>query len=693
MSKKKQEEAAEQLHSDDDVDFEHIKDLMGPPPLEAPSSEIAVEQPVEPVDSEVKEPKEATTAPPLDTAELEEQFAQNLSVKNDEKVAVEVVPESEMAEELPLTKPTGKPEPDTGLISSEDFSEADLPIVARDDPELDKVIDDIVAKESDELLEAKDEKQAKFAKPKKAKLHTKLKNAWKWWWGNPKTRNLSIFLIVCGILAAGIAPASRYFLLNTFGVRASASIRVIDQNTTQPLKNVDVTLAGVSGKTDADGNVRLDHLKLGKTELVLKKRAFAEKRDQITVGWGSNPLDESSMVVTGTAYSLKLVDFFSGKPYEKIEVTSGEFSAVSDQDGKVSLAIDKVSDVDPEITIDNPGFRLEKFSPGDTAEQEIKLVPRKSHVFVSKRSGNYDLYKIDADGKNESVLLEATGKERDDLYIVPHPSDNVVAYVSTRDGQRNKDGYLLNSLYIIDVANAERTRVALTEAVQVVGWYGKKLLYVAITEGASANNPNRQKIFSYDQESEEKKELATANYFNDVLYANGSIYYAPSTALQTQNVEEGIYKIELSNGEKARLFDKEVWNAFRTEFDKLSLSVQQDWYELKLGEKSLTKVAGAPPVLRSREYAESPDSSNYLWVDERDGKGVLLRYDRESKKDETITERSGIRYPASWLGNRVLVYRVADGREVADYIVSLDGGEPTKLRDVTNTGSADHSGY
>lgn len=81
------------------------------------------------------------------------------------------------------------------------------------------------------------------------------------------------------------------------------------------------------------------------------------------------------------------------------------------------------------------------------------------------------------------------------------------------------------------------------------------------------------------------------------------------------------------------------------------------------------------------------------WVDERDGKGVLLNYEHDTKQEKTLQAQGGIKSPIRWLDEDHVVYRVADGRETADYVMSLSGGEPKKVRDVTNTAGIDRWYY
>ena len=196
---------------------------------------------------------------------------------------------------------------------------------------------------------------------------------------------------------------------------------------------------------------------------------------------------------------------------------------------------------------------------------------------------------------------------------------------------------------------------------------------------------------SYDIESGSEKELATTNYFNDIVSVNGVIYYSP--AIYQINGKVGLYRINADGTNKKTIFDKEVWNIFRTAYDKFSFSVGQDWYELSLASDEVKKVGGAPAVLKSKIYINSPNGKQSIWVDERDGKSVLLNYTLDQKTDKVLITESGIRNPIYWLDDDHLVYRIADGTEVADYIMSLSGGAPKKIRDVTNTVGIDRWYY
>lgn len=568
-----------------------------------------------------------------------------------------------------------------------------------DDPATGKIVDAIVAEEADELLAAEDERAGKDPQAPKllaaqSRPKSKLKVFFKAWFGNKLYRRLTILAVVVALATAATVPTSRYFLLNTAGVRASSSMVVLDQATKQPLKNVEVSLGGQTAKTDKEGKVQLDRIKLGSQQLSIKKVAYGELNKDLNIGWGSNPLGEMSLTPIGSRYTFSLSDFLAGNPIAKAEAASGEASAVTNAKGEAVLSIPHTDDPEIEITITAENYRTEVFKIPNTtkASQQIKLVPARKMVFVSKRSGIYDVYKIDVDGKNEQKILPGTGSEQpDNMTIVSHPTKELVAFVSSRGNVRNKDGFLLSTLNIINLSDDSTTKIRQSERIQIIDWIGDRLVYVAVAEGVSAASPQRHRLLTYDLKEEQGRELASTNYFNDVMVARGAIYYSP--AIYKINGAVGLFRINADGSGKKTISDKEAWNLFRTSFDRISVSVGQDWYDYNIPDGKYSKAAGAPPALISRLYIDSPDDSRSAWVEDRDGKGTLLIYDHKSKEDKVIHAQSGLKNPVRWLDNDHLVYRVTGGEETADYVLSLKGGSPQKIIDVTNTAGTDRWYY
>lgn len=594
-------------------------------------------------------------------------------------------PEPSTAPEIDDTPAEQKEALDIGEMavkSETEAAESDDDAVA--DPVTDEAVDDIAAKESDELLKSQDEKIAEVSAPKDAKKHY-LRRFFAAWWHNKYARNTTLLLLFIGLVVTGGIPKSRYFVLNNVGIRSKASIRVLDGSTFRPLKNVSVRLSNGEGLTDIDGNVEFHHLKLGSTQITIEKRGFASVTEPITVGWGSNPYGDKSLTATGTQFTIIVSDFLSKTPLENIEAVSGEASALSDKDGKIVLTLGK-EDFAEEAKIQASGYREETIKLPEDEKQEITiaLVPSRIHAFISKRSGKYDVYKMAIDGKDEAVVLPGTGTEREDISLVQHPSHDLTALVSTRSGKRNANGYLLGDLTIINLANESTVTVTQIEKIRIIGWVDDRLIYVQTAVGESAGNPNREKLMAYHYLDKTNKELSTANYFNDVLLINGSIYYAPSN-LYLLPTDVGFYKINPDGSNKQQITDKQVWNFYRTEYYKLNLAVEDNWYDYEVGKNSTTKASGPPIVQQTKLFADSPDKTHSLWVDTRDGKGVLISYDVASKSEKVLLTLAGLKNPVYWVNNTTIVYRINTNSETADYVVSTLGGDPKKLVDVTDS--------
>lgn len=522
----------------------------------------------------------------------------------------------------------------------------------------------------------------------------KFRQGWHNWWHNPLKRHLTIAGILLAVVATFGIPTSRYFVLNNLGVRSQASMVVIDDSTRQPLKNVKVVFSGQSVQTNSDGRANFANIKLGKQTLVVEKRAFAELKKNVTIGWGSNPLGEVSIMPTGSQYSFEVTDFLSGKSLAKVEAVSGDFDAQSDEKGLIKLTIeDNGEATTAEVLISLDGYRVETVNLDLNNKDVVKvaMVPAQQHVFVSKRSGRYDIYKIDADGNNETKILSGSGAERDDLVLVPHPTNGYVALVSTRENIRNSSGFLLSTLTLIDPLQNVPSKIAQSEQIQIIDWIKDRLVYVQITEGASAVNPDRQKLMSYDIASGKSTELAKANYFNDVISVNGAIYYAPSATYSDDAA--AFFKISPDGTSKKIIHDQEVWNIFRTEYDLMVISSGSDWYSLVISSGKLTKLSGEPPNLKARIYVINPDGTQALWTDDRDGKGVLLDLDVATNQDKILLQRSGLQNPVRWLNANTVVFRVSTSQETADYVLSLDGGDAQKIKDVTKSAGIDRWYY
>ncbi len=550
----------------------------------------------------------------------------------------------------------------------------------------DAVVDDIVRNEGDEALEAQDKVARQNNVVMKPKLWERLKNDWSDWWDDPRKRYISLGVIGILLICVFLFPASRAFMLNLVGMRGTVTVQVLDSKTTLPLTGADVTISGQTAATNDQGKATVQHVKLGTQQLSVRKTAFADVNEPVTIKTGSQTVPNVSLKPTGMQFSFLVVDSLTGKPIASAEVASGSASALSDKAGKVLLTAPPTTNSRLDIAVSAKGYRTEKvkFRTDSKGATTVELIPAGKDVFVSKEAGKYDLYAADLDGKNRKVILAATGTETANLTLSVSPDGQKAALVSTRDNQKNAQGYLLSTLTIVNTDGSSSQTVEHAEDITLLGWSGTKLVYGQTVAGASAANPNRQKIIVYDTNGGKKLPLASANYFNGSELVGSNVYYA--VASSDGGAAGSFNKIAVDGTGKQILANQEQWTVLRTAYDALNVqSASGAWQTYTIG--GSLKPGTAPASLSDRVYADNSDASKSLWVDQRDGKGTLLSYDTKAKKDTTLTAQAGLTYPVRWMSDTTVVYRVATQKETADYVMSTAGGQPKKITDVTATSS------
>lgn len=553
--------------------------------------------------------------------------------------------------------------------------------------EIDKAVDDIVRTESDEAIAEADAKldALKESKDKKT-FRDKIKGAFRAWWENKPVRYGTFAALFILFVGTALLPVTRYTMLNLFGVRVSTSMTVIDSQTRLPLKNINVAIQGHTTQSDEDGNVEFNDLKLGSTQLSITKIGYADNVRDIVLGWGSNPIGDQEIIATGEQFTFVLSDWLNGSKITDAEANAGENSAKADEEGKIVLTVGQEDISEVEIYIDAENYRTEKFTASELSDDqvEVKMVSSKKHTFISNRSGEYDLYKIDLDKKNEEILLKSTGKEREVPAVVNHPTRNLTAFISSRDGDENTDGFVLDGLFLIDVESGETKRIARSEQIQVLGWSGDNLVFWQVVEGTSRANPERSKIISYNERTSERTELAAANYFNDIELINGTVYYAVSSYAVPQS-QAKLYSIKIDGEEKETLKDIQTWSIYRTAYNKLLFNTEdQKWFEKLADDEELQEI-GQQPAPQALKFVDSSDGKNTAWVEIRDGKGVLLKSTTEEIKEEQVVTLAGLSEVLYWVNDTSLVFRVISNSETADYLIDFTDNQPIKITDVTAT--------
>jgi len=542
-----------------------------------------------------------------------------------------------------------------------------------DDDKTDEVINEIVAKEGDDLLAAQD---AAAGKSSVRAPRPRSGGFWRRKW----LRSLLLLLILGGIVAAGVIPKSRYFVLNEAGVRSTSSLVIIDSTTQLPLKGVNVSLAGQKVETDSDGKAGFTQLRLGPAKMSVEQAGFGTITRTVVIGWGSNPLGTLALQATGVQYAIEVQDYLSEKPIEGVEATDGRVTAISAKDGKITLTLANTALAKSGVTLSKEGYRTQTISLEENTKIATKavLVPSRKAVFVVKQNGKYDVLKSDLDGQNREILLAGTGTETSNISLVVSPDGNRAALVSTRDGKHDTDGSLLSSLVLLNIATGDKLTIAQSAQIQLIDWIGPRLVYQAVSAGGETN---RYAVTSYNYADNTRLQLAAANNLAAVISARGAIYYAVGADAASPSLQLGLFKIGADGNGKQRLIDSEVSTVLRSAYNTLNVQTADgSWYVCDLAAGSKNQV-DTPASLANRLYLDNGDHSLSLWINQ----GALTSYEVATNKDTVVKTQSGITYPLEWIGPATALYRLAAGGETAEYAVSLLGGSAHKVADVATT--------
>lgn len=568
-------------------------------------------------------------------------------------------PDKAKSEEIEVKEVKQDSPKDTAAVTEQKAEGTDnTPPAPLEDKQTDEAVEDIIRTESDELLEAQD-----------AKTEKTLPNGKKSWWKRAWLR-WTLLVILLAAIGLMIFPTTRYWILNALGVRVSASVQVIDATTGQPLKNVTVSIENSQSVTDAEGKATVEKVKLGPGTLKLERIAFASLERQVVLGLGTNPLGKFEMEAIGAQYTVIVRDYASNQPIAGAEASNGQAVARSDDTGKIVLTLDKSDGSDVVATLTAPGYRNEEVTIKAATTNEAIMIPSTKAVFVSKESGKYDVYSMCADGKDKKVILAGTGLETGNIGLAVSPDGQRAALVSTRDNVRTADGRLLNTLTLINVVNGDTVVLDRGEQIQLMDWVDSRVIYHMVANGA-ADAADRNRINSYDYKTDSRAQLGAANQIRSAASALGMVYYTDGA---------NYFRITADGKNKQAILDKEVWASYRTAYDELSLQTPTSWYKVVLSSGAVTEIS-EPSVYASRIFVTNQAGKQSLWVD----KASLQLYDIAAAKSTGLHSQDGLTYPVRWLTDTAGIFRVANGQEIADYLIGSQGGTPRKLGTVTGT--------
>lgn len=534
----------------------------------------------------------------------------------------------------------------------------------------------------DEVIEQDDlnNKEAKKLAKKNAKKHLtpeEIKKAKK------KKRILIACLSVILVIGLFLVPAVRFAVLNFVGFQNDIIITVLD-NDKKPVNGAEATINGKSSvTTDIYGRVTLENVRFGKIPLVITKPGYAKVTTELHSDIRTGRAEPFTMKLIGIKIDIAVKDWLSGRPIKGVSAESGEAKALSDDSGVASLVV--MPSEEDKLTVDlkAAGYKPKKVDFDTSVRtKETLLVADAQNYFMSVRDGRHDIYSSDLDGKNVKKIIESTGKEsRELLGFAIHPDNRHAVLVANREG-KVQNSMVVAGVYLIDLKDAAITKIDEGTNVNLQGWSGKFMVYTKSNPSVRLDSKNAIELKLLNIESRFNPVITAANTISDIFtYPDMVVYHAYNPFAEEDKEARLMAYHTLSGNHQELAKDHKISYLTQPSYLNLNLMMEDgSTKSMSLPSGTMQNQAGGP--LPSRYYHTSADGKYLVWVERRDGKGVLLRRALDGGEEKVVASQGGFTDPLRSIGNKYLVIRSSTTSETADYVVDIGSGKIAKLNDV-----------
>ncbi|HEU5187562.1 MAG TPA: hypothetical protein VFT87_03595 [Candidatus Saccharimonadales bacterium] len=529
-------------------------------------------------------------------------------------------------------------------------------------------------------------------KPPQGKLKRLLKSK-KFW-----------IILVLSLLALAVAAwfiqPSRVYVVNKLGLKVPVKITTATMaeanKPSATLKNVAVTVNGADFTSNDEGVVQTQ-LPYGRVSVTASKSGY-EPASQ-TEFYDFNPFfnligaqpkngAERSLALELKSVGLPLTfgakDWLTGNPITAGKFSVGDTVAEPNAQGVVSLKVPPTDATTIKIKSAFGGtYNDIEFEAKiqETPLQTFEFVPAGKDYFVSKRSGQLAIYSSNLDGTQVTEIVPPSANETAAIGFAVSPSGKFAALTSTRDGKKDSGGQLLQKLYVVNLANNQLTVLDEGRWFDFVDWSGDTLVYTTAASATSA-----QRLSSADLAANKKIDLGTASAYGTVRVSMGvavyQVYHASGDSAAINNPE--LRTIPVKGGTEKNIGNK-VDVVTQTDFDKIAYQTSDKaWHQFDVNTSQVTNIAAPTSTERAYLGSTSPDGQTRLLIDRIDGKNTLIAENVANGQEKQLYGAAGLQAPVRWIGNTI-VFRIADAQQTADYGLSITGGQPKKITDVTHT--------
>lgn len=539
--------------------------------------------------------------------------------------------------------------------------------------------------------------QADITEPVPAKQRPKLE-------GKKKVLVIGAALVLVLAAVFGLIKPLRLAVMNLL-TSAQVQVLVIDQETKQPISDVEVSLGGqakaLQAKTDSGGQATFNNVSFGHIDLTFKKEAYETTTGSYEVTKRQTILDAAALKPTGTPVSLTAEDQIAGTPVKNFTVLikGTNASAPSNAQGVATVNVPESSAADVTLVIKAEGFNDKEIKTAikqDAAPITASLIKAGRHYFLSNRDGEVTIYSSNFDGTEAKRLVKPTGEEKDASTIFGiSPDLRYGVWVASRT-EKKLNGEPASGLYIVDLATGKlRLGDDGASSYQIIKITNDAAYYTISYQNPDKYVNNNMKL--------KKVNLATGqlttidNGYSLVLNGQRGPWFVYEREQERTYTLTGYYRTlfiyNADTGNRQSVIDTkgdtQTGSKYFIDDHKLAVlkvtysypsPTKEQWYTYTIG--GTLKAVSSKPKVTNKVISLSPNSKRGAYIERRDSKSRLILTDANGKNEKMLNIEPQVDAIYRWVDDDTLIFTGRIGDVYADYIVDANAGNALKI---TNT--------
>ena len=482
----------------------------------------------------------------------------------------------------------------------------------------------------------------------------------------------ALIILFAALILVGLSDV-KYSLASSF-IKKDIIVEIVDDSTLQPIAGAAVEVAGDKATTDKEGLATLKSVSTGKHTFKITKAGFDTNSQDMVVRFTTARLQPIKIVGNGYELSFVVKNLISGKRVQDAKLTIAGIDATTNAQGESIIRV-PFDNPKASLTTSKDGFKdvtQEVDVVKNAPIKEIALSPTGSAIYVSNKSGKYDVYAADYDGQNERVVLAAKGTEGKTTTLYPSPNGEYAALVASREGVYFGYGNYQDELYLLNVATGDVKKIGTSPG--QVSWSGDTIVATVVQD-------NSAQVVAYKAVDGTNKVLLKEVYATGT--ADGKVYYS---LFNPNEQDYGLYSIKIDGSDKKKVYGQPYTTLFLKSITTLGV-VDPDTYLVSsydFAKGTVEKGTENADAIKTVQVTPTKDGKRVIATKQVGDTLQLVSADPNGANEKQLT--SGVNVSGGFYittNGEYIVFYGAVGVDTGVFALSIDGGSTVKIATAT----------